>query len=84
MRLWRARRLRRALARPQGLILPAEVGRLRAALTLIDDLVLLWQERDRLGGVRQNHAPAGDDPAGAVVGGDKEGGARPGGRPPAP
>lgn len=81
--LWRAWRLRQALRRPQGLLLPAEVGSLRAALGLIEDLVLLWQERERKWGGRRNHAPAGNDPAGAVVGGDNDSGARPGGWPPA-
>ncbi len=43
--LWRRWRLARALAQPGGLLLPGEVGRVRTALGLIEDLVLTWQER---------------------------------------
>lgn len=74
--LWRANRLRQALARPRGLLLPAEVGSLRAALALIEDLVLVWQERDRRAGrtgAGRKKAPAGEEPAGAAVGGEGEG-----------
>lgn len=74
--LWRANRLRQALTRPRGLLLPAEVGSLRAALALIEDLVLVWQERDRRtgrAGAGDKKAPAGEDPAGAAVGGEGEG-----------
>jgi len=48
--LWRRWRLARALAQPHGLLLPGEVERVRAALGLIEDLVLTWQERALLAG----------------------------------
>lgn len=81
--LWRRWRLAQALAQPGGLFLPGEVGRVKTALGLIEDLVLTWQERALLAGPApesETAAPASGIRAGAA---EPDGGFRPGGQPPA-
>lgn len=87
--LWRRWRLARALRLGRGLIQPGEVAVIQAALRLIDDLVLAWQERDLVGGgsragqERETAAPGTEVRAGAADKGQGLGRIRPGGQPPA-
>lgn len=70
--LWRRWRLTRALAQPTGLFVAGEVDRVKAALRLIDDLVLTWQERALVAGAtgaapeNETAAPAAGIRAGAA------------------